>query len=445
MYQKDLQKSACHKIDVKRINNVLDSLSLLNKNSNISVRRVKITDLQGWLSCKNTGNIRHISGKFFEIKGIKYPYANNRIKKTPIIIQNEIGILGILCKKIRGKLRFLLKAKFEPGNINNFQLSPTIQATKSNINKVHGGKGQEFIQYFRNYKKKNLILNSLQSEQGDRFYKKRNRNIVIFTREKINIKNKKEFFWLTLSEIKALMQFDNIVNMDARSVISCLNYGNFKINKNIFFNSIISSTPSLYSKNKIMKTIKAKQKFKDKTKLVNLNQISGYKSNKSSASKSNNFFILGVKVKSSSREVNSWDQPMIKNINKENYVLLIKNINNQFHMSLSFCKEPGIYNNCEFGPTFSFTSNKKSKIKNIYNELISKNSNKIIHQSSQSEEGGRFYSCSNNYIIIHSQSTDDDLLKNNIWVGLNQFSFLVAKQCIINVQLRTLYSLLKFN
>ena len=82
MHQKDLQKSACHQIDVKKINNVLDSLLLLNKNSNISVQKVKITDLQGWLPCKNTGNIRHTSGKFFEIKGIKYFYGNNRIEQT---------------------------------------------------------------------------------------------------------------------------------------------------------------------------------------------------------------------------------------------------------------------------------------------------------------------------------------------------------------------------
>ena len=56
----------------------------------------------------------------------------------PIIIQNEKGILGILKDSVKNK--YLLQAKVEPGNKNRLQLSPTVQATKSNYQRVHGGK-----------------------------------------------------------------------------------------------------------------------------------------------------------------------------------------------------------------------------------------------------------------------------------------------------------------
>ena len=62
----------------------------------------------------------------------------------PIIVQKEIGILGILKKNNK----YLLQAKFEPGNINKIQISPTVQATKSNYTQVHGGKKVPFLNYF---------------------------------------------------------------------------------------------------------------------------------------------------------------------------------------------------------------------------------------------------------------------------------------------------------
>ena len=71
-----------------------------------------------------------------------------------------------------------MQAKIEPGNLNYVQLSPTIQATKSNYTQVHKGKESLYLEYFRD--RTNLVLiDQLQSEQGGRFFKKRNRNILI--------------------------------------------------------------------------------------------------------------------------------------------------------------------------------------------------------------------------------------------------------------------------
>ena len=58
---------------------------------------------------------------------------NARMKK-------RMEATGIICKKINGKLNLLMQAKIEPGNVNCVQISPTIQATKSNFTQVHGGK-----------------------------------------------------------------------------------------------------------------------------------------------------------------------------------------------------------------------------------------------------------------------------------------------------------------
>ena len=43
-------------------------------------------------------------------------------------------------KKIKGIPHYLTEAKFEPGNYNKIQISPSVQATYSNLNRVHKGK-----------------------------------------------------------------------------------------------------------------------------------------------------------------------------------------------------------------------------------------------------------------------------------------------------------------
>lgn len=142
--------------------------------------------------------------------------------EQPVILQNEIGYLGIICKEIDGVLHFLMQAKIEPGNLNKIQLSPTIQATKSNFTQKHGGKKPKYLDYFINAADYEIIVDQIQSEQSSRFYKKRNRNIIIKVDEDIPLE--KNFKWMTLGQIKRLMRRDNIVNMDTRTVLSCIPY-----------------------------------------------------------------------------------------------------------------------------------------------------------------------------------------------------------------------------
>ena len=49
------------------------------------------------------------------------------------------GIIGLVRALIDGVPHYLIDAKFEPGNYNDIQLSPSLQATYSNLNRVHLG------------------------------------------------------------------------------------------------------------------------------------------------------------------------------------------------------------------------------------------------------------------------------------------------------------------
>jgi len=197
-------------------------LNALKKKTIFKVLQIPLKNVLGWYFDDNQ-NMRHQSGKFFSIEGVRVKTNVGLVKEwsQPIINQPEVGILGILCKKHEGILYFLMQAKFEPGNVNLIQISPTVQATKSNYSQVHEGSLPPYLEHFLDTKGKKIIVDQLQSEQGARFFRKRNRNVILEIPEETEMKLLENYCWLTLGQIKRLMKIDNIVNMNTRTVLSC--------------------------------------------------------------------------------------------------------------------------------------------------------------------------------------------------------------------------------
>jgi oxidase EvaA len=90
------------------------------------------------------GNVRHKSGQFFGIEGVRTESGALREVASwdqPIYTQPEGGILDLIAREHAAKgVEFLLYAKAEPGNIGVLQLCLSIQSTWSNIRRAHGGK-----------------------------------------------------------------------------------------------------------------------------------------------------------------------------------------------------------------------------------------------------------------------------------------------------------------
>lgn len=65
-----------------------------------------------------------------------------------------------------------------------------------------------------------FVLDQLQSEQGARCYRKRNRNVFVEIVENEPIEIRDNFIWVSLGQIKKLLRYPNLVNMISRFVIS---------------------------------------------------------------------------------------------------------------------------------------------------------------------------------------------------------------------------------
>ena len=212
---------------INKLDYVIDWFNKKREESDMIVEEIGINELDKWNVDPNSGNIKHESGGFFEVIGVK---ASNTFDREvgkkgwtqPMIAKNPGGILGIIMKRINGIPHYLLQAKAEPGNIGKLQLSPTLQATTSNLLKAHGGAKPIFAEYFDDENNPKIIYAKWQSEDGGRFHLKSNYNMIVEVNQDEELKIPDSFIWVTLYQIKQLMKIENFVGPHVRGIISYL-------------------------------------------------------------------------------------------------------------------------------------------------------------------------------------------------------------------------------
>ena len=211
---------------INKLDYIIDWFNKKREESDMIVEEIGINDLDKWNIDSNSGNIKHESGGFFEVIGVK---ASNTFDREvgkkgwtqPMIAKNPGGILGIIMKRINGVPHYLLQAKAEPGNIGKLQLSPTLQATTSNLLKAHGGSKPLFAEFFDEENNLKIIYAKWQSEDGGRFHLKSNYNMIVEVNEE-ELEIPDSFIWVTLYQIKQLMKIENFVGPHVRGIISYL-------------------------------------------------------------------------------------------------------------------------------------------------------------------------------------------------------------------------------
>lgn len=438
-----------------------------NEQVTVNVNKIDFADLKHWSLAKDS--IRHSSGKFFSIDGINIKTNWGAVPEwdQPIINQPEIGYLGIICKEFDGVLHFLMQAKIEPGNVNFVQLSPTLQATRSNYTQVHQGKKPMYLEYFQNATDKQILLDQLQSEQGGRFLKKRNRNIMIKIDEDIEVYD--NFIWLTLGQLKELIQQNNLVNMDTRTVISGIPFGSFNSEVADFFNflghtkntdyiqqaflkSALSENVSLNSLENIINFLtRLKSQFDldvVRKPLANLeNWIVDKKEIYHSANKF--FKVIAVDVEIGNREVVRWSQPMVEPAQEGLCAFVCKEIKGVLHFAVQAKLECGNFDVLEFAPTVQCLTGNYKQTKAgalpFLDYVLHAKKEQIVFDALQSEEGGRFYREQNrNLIVLAGDEMSIELPSNYIWMTLNQLYTFLKFNNFLNIQARSLISAISF-
>lgn len=412
------------------INDCTEIINAFSEKIVLKTEVIPLSELINWDFDNDTGNFFHSSGKFFSYIG-----ANWNNKKFPLILQPEIGILGFLTATFDGVLHFLVQLKQEPGNPNGVQLSPTVQATKSNYSQVHGGKLTKFLEFFLPNQNKKVLYDQYQSEQGWRYYKKRNRNMILYTDNPPE--QGENHLWMTMGQINHFLEQPLLVNSCARSVLAML--------------PIFYSYPNEFETHEHIVDKKFESNFLDKkdmaadsTKIINLSTVKdwSYQNGSISSKHKNNYSMIGVKVRGIGREVSEWNQPLLMESGKGEYGLLIGNINNTKHVFWKSSNEPGLIDKVELGPSWINRSEQDESKSLAY--LRSLSAYKIISRDF-AEEGGRFYNSifSHKIFDVGDVAINDPLLSDLIPLTLKQTEEFMAKAGYFTIESRSLWSLLK--
>ncbi|GAB4588348.1 NDP-hexose 2,3-dehydratase family protein [Nocardia sp. IFM 10818] len=403
------------------------------------VNLVPLDAMDGWHTHPETGNLHHRSGQFFSIVGVRASTASRApiTWSQPIIRQPEIGILGIIAKRMGGVRYLLMQAKMEPGNINVLQLSPTVQATRSNFTRVHRGNAVPYLDYFRTPHHGRPIFDSLQSEQGSWFLGKRNRNMIVEVDDDVPVLP--DFCWLSVEQLAELIRIPNLVNMDSRTVLSGIPFltgdsarsGRARHS----LGDILSWFTEVKSRNHLDRT------------LVPLNRLPEWERGPDAIRRRDGryFSVIGVDVQASNREVRRWSQPMFQPAGQGVIAFLGRHFDDVFHVLVHARTETGTTDIVEMGPTVACIPSNYAEGTNAvrprYLDIVTRASAaQILVDVVHSEEGGRFYHAESRYLVVVDDDLPVEVPHDYCWMTIDQLTGFTRYSNHVNVGARCLLS-----
>ena len=438
---------------------LLDWVRQRNETVAVEIYKIGLEDCSPWFLDGEEGCIRNQNRSFFTISGFENKLSDGRAVTQPILLQQEIGYLGILCKEFDGVMHFLMQAKIEPGNVNKIQLSPTIQATKSNFTQKHGGAKPPYLDYFVNASQHEIVVDQIQSEQSSRFFKKRNRNIIVRVDE--DVEALPSHRWMTLGQIKRLMREENLVNMDTRTVLSCIPYSKLHLSDEekaelstcfsdqALFRSVFEGVdenplPEVYQ------YINNYKMFSDtEPRLLPLTALEDWEmqGNEFVCKHPYPFKMVFCDIAIEGREVKRWTQPLFEAIGIASFGLICCEEDGVLKFLVKAMPEVGCFDALELGPSVQreavALSQEEDEISKFFFERVEAGTGVVFDQL-LSEEGGRFYHEQNRNILLRVNREElPELPEGYFLLDYKTLNELVQVNNTLNIQLRNLLSLLE--
>ncbi|MEV8307286.1 NDP-hexose 2,3-dehydratase family protein [Streptomyces flavidovirens] len=403
--------------------------------------RVPLDALADWDTDASAGTIRHRSGRFFSVEGVDVSIPGHAIShwQQPIIHQPEIGMLGILVKRFNGVPHCLMQLKPEPGNWGGLQISPTVQATRSNYTGVHRGAPVPYLDHFRDGAARHRVITDVQqSEHGSWFLRKRNRNMIVEVTE--DVEALPGFRWLTFDELRKLLCVDDLVNMDTRSVLSCLP------------RAATTGEASLHSIGGVLDWItRFRARSGTRVERQPLHRLAGWRRDADGIShESGKFFdVIGVRVEAAGREVGHWSQPMIAPRGTGLVAFLMTRVDGVPHVLTQLRVEPGCADTAELAPTVQCTPDNYEALPAaarpaFLDVVLHADPRSVRFDTTLSDEGGRFHHSRSRHLIVElDERAERPEHPGYRWLTARQLHELLGRGGYVNMQTRSLLACLR--
>jgi oxidase EvaA len=431
----------------------------------LEVKRIPFSDCLGWSF--HHGSLVHESGGFFSVRGCRFKGSNpgHFDFSMPMIDQPEVGLLGFVVRKDAHGWQWLLQAKTEPGCVGGTQIGPTVQATRSNWLRRHGGKPTPLLELFMAPDPGGeLITDVEQSEQGDRFLGKYNRNAVVRVDEDLAPPEGGQWRWFPAGQLVVALGENTVVNTDSRSVLWCSDWrlllppgqdvpfqgwqgrGGFEealLNSSLVptgkdgdpsgFHSACAALEAMRAHTTVdveFQPLEALQGWTFDDLGLHCDQPEG-----------GWYDLRAVSVRARDREVPSWCQPMLESTAEQKVVLLCASKQGVLHFAFNLSAEPGFQDGVQFAP--SLVTGPGHGNPPEWLEASADPGSIIRAATCQSDEGGRFLNSVAVYQILEVPAEWIDLpAHHGIWVTLSAAHRMASTRSLLNNELRSILSML---
>ena len=405
------------------------------------VEEQALEDLSGWHIDSSTGDIAHDSGRFFTIQGVDVAIRANGLDahwRQPVIVQSDVGILGLVAAERDGAMQFLVQAKMEPGNRRLVQVSPTVQATSSNFQRIHQGDATAFLKCFQQSHEHagfvDTLVEQLQTEQANRYLRKRNLNSIVVMEASAIDDSDSRFRWLTLADLIALAEGNDLLHMDTRSILGSIPFGD-PVHAHVDLSGVDEWIGAYTADIRV------------ETTLVPLDEVSGWRrtDGRLHGPDPSAFDVIGMHVNASQREVRSWDQPLVRNSPGTGGTLIVRRTSVGLEVLVSALTGLGVRNGIEIGPSVvdwpAGEWDVSLRDDTAARDLAS--SGAVVLDNDLPEEGGRFFHSSARHTIVDvTDAKDVPAPSGRLWVSLPELRAVAARSSILNMELRSLLACL---
>lgn len=174
------------------------------------VRRPSGWDLVG-------GVLRNTTANFFEVVAGEDGLGHESL----LLRQSETALVGLAIARADNGRYFLLNARSEPGLHGLCQFSSTVQSTPSNYERRHGGAATFFIDHFVGSRSDVTVLHdSLEYDWGQYYDRKTKRFLIIEVDEMVTPVD--PCVWVSEDVLRDLLGLDYLVTADLRAAITLL-------------------------------------------------------------------------------------------------------------------------------------------------------------------------------------------------------------------------------
>ncbi|UTT61974.1 NDP-hexose 2,3-dehydratase family protein [Microcella humidisoli] len=394
---------------------VSDWLATVADSAELEVTPARLSDSTDW--AVRDGAIRHRSDRFFRVVGVRTAQGDQ-----PLLEQREIGTLGFLC---RGDARreVLVHAKVEPGNVGGAQLAPTVQATASNADRVHGGAAPPFSREFASDAVR-LRSRVLGSEQGTRFAGKLNANVIA---EAVAVLDHGAAHrWMPVDEILDLLAHDWLVNTDARSVLvtaswpALLGREPFTRHRDAWSARLAASLRATDDVHAVTESLLAARRAAAAPQWIAVDALDGWRLDDIGITPlaSGPFHVRHIAVRCWGREVERWDQPIIDSVDDGLVEVWVDDRGPHPLFGLTPVTEPGLLHRVELTATRVRAPGERSREAPTAGEVIA-----AVHQS---DEGGRFLHDRSRYALVRVDDPSS-APEGTLWLSLAQLVVLMRE------------------